>query len=75
MCIAMCLKNQEFQPDCGNKICVNKKKYVLFINVLKKSLNCFQIILIYAGNTRNCFIRTSKLHLERDKPINLLQHS
>ena len=26
MCLAMCLKNQEFQPDCVYKICVYKKK-------------------------------------------------
>ena len=32
MCLVMCLKNQEFQPDCVYKICVYKKKNV-YVNM------------------------------------------
>ena len=48
MCLAMCLKKQEFQADCVYKLGVYKKK-VCIPKVIFDHLKCF----FYVGKNKN----------------------
>ena len=55
MCLAMCLKNGEFQPECVYKHCVYKKKLVYTAASVHPCPNSFFYELINENSVKSFF--------------------